>query len=76
MRWFPTHRRHRDFLSYHRTTNYIDFHTVCASHLLGTSPSFQPPEGGKAVSLRMRSVIHGFAGFAALEPGHLSTAFL
>lgn len=35
----------------------IDVITVFESLLLGTSPSFRPPEGGKAVRLRTRSVI-------------------
>lgn len=35
----------------------------------GASPGFHPPEGGKAVRLRVPVILRRFAGFPALAPG-------
>lgn len=42
----------------------------------GASPGFHPPEGGKAVRLRVPVIVRRFAGFAALAPGLAIEAFL
>lgn len=47
-------------------------HRLLQGHIplsLGTSPSFRPSEGGKAMRLRECSFFRRFAGITALEPG-------
>lgn len=51
-----------------KTPYSLDVATLWIPQLLGASPSFHSPEGGKAVELRIPVVVRRFAGFSALAP--------